>query len=189
MRALCLSTVPASENVLFREAVFGDFRSNVIDDGLNFGCLRCRIARPRVRLTVAFKCRCSLGCFRSKTLAGLIPYLRILSATGSQGVTPSYVRPQSKIYGQPDFCKRVGVDVNWACANLSGVVVGTELPPHDESRAGQTSKNPQHSDAVLFARFLARPLSRLCLHVSRVAKPGREYKGMSGAERQAAATA
>jgi hypothetical protein len=46
---------------------------------------------------------------------------------------------RKEIYGQPDFYKRVGVDVNWACANLSGVVMGTRCPPHDESRAGQTS--------------------------------------------------
>ena len=31
---------------------------------------------------------------------------------------------QWKIYGQPDFCKRGGVGVNWACSNLFGVSWG-----------------------------------------------------------------
>jgi hypothetical protein len=42
---------------------------------------------------------------------------------------------------------------------------GDRSPLHDESRARQTSKGPQHPGAEFFTRFLARPLSRLCLHV------------------------
>jgi hypothetical protein len=29
-----------------------------------------------------------------------------------------------KIYGQPDFCKGDCSELNWACANLSGVELG-----------------------------------------------------------------
>ena len=38
--SLCLSMAPAPENVLFRKSVFGDFRANVVNDGLNFERLR-----------------------------------------------------------------------------------------------------------------------------------------------------
>ena len=40
------------------------------------------------------------------------------------GQFSSWDGPAMKIYGQPDFCKRGGVGVNWACSNLFGVSWG-----------------------------------------------------------------
>lgn len=87
----------------------------------------------------------------------------------------TFRRHRTTIYGQPDFCKRGGVDVNWACANLSGVVEGTGSRPMMRAAPGKPQKNPQHRSAVCLVRLLARPLSRLCLHVSHVAKPGSDW--------------
>lgn len=56
---------------------------------------------------------------------------------------------RKKIYGQPDFCKRGGVDVNWACANLSGVVVGTGSRPMMRAAPGKPQKS--RSIGALFA--------------------------------------
>lgn len=88
-----------------------------------------------------------------------------LSGLSRKCVRIAHLGGSEKIYDQPDFCKQVRVGVNWALLKSISESVGGRSPFHDESRARQTSRRPQHPGAEFFARFLARPLSRLCLHV------------------------
>ena len=69
-------------------------------------------------------------------------------------------RLPTKIYGQPDFCKRGGVGVNGLAQIYSEVGLGSMMRV-----APANLKAPQHRGAGFHVRFLARPLSRLCLHV------------------------